>query len=182
MAPELRGRATDQRDGGAPLPTLLWVLLCLAFLQGCATFAVDNTGRIVGVTDGDRLSFLHDDVREQVQVYGIDCPELEQPFGKEAKEATERLALNQPVTVKAWGTHPYTGRMIVVVLLPDGKNLGQELVRAGLAWWDRYYEHERKLAALEADARAAKRGLWVDPNPVPPWEFRPPWQRRRLPP
>ncbi len=95
---------------------------------------------------------------------------------------TERLALGRPVTVRAWGTCPYTGRMIAVVVLPDGRNSGQELVRAGLARWDRYYEDEQELAALEAEARAAKRGLWVDPHPVPPWEFRPPWQRRRLPP
>jgi endonuclease YncB( thermonuclease family) len=59
------------------------------------------------------------------------------------------------------------------VVLPDGRNLNRELVQAGLAWWYRKYApDDRELEKLEAEARSAKRGLWQDPNPVPPWEFR----------
>jgi micrococcal nuclease len=60
-----------------------------------------------------------------------------------------------------------------VHFLPDGRNLNQELVRAGLAWWYRQYaKRDQVLAALEQEARAAKRGLWVEASPVPPWEWR----------
>jgi endonuclease YncB( thermonuclease family) len=59
------------------------------------------------------------------------------------------------------------------VLVSDGRSLNQELVRAGLAWWSRQYApHDTTLAQLEAEARAAKRGLWADAAPLPPWEWR----------
>lgn len=49
----------------------------------------------------------------------------------------------------------------------------RELVRAGLAWWYRHYApRDRELERLEAQARAARRGLWADKDPVPPWEWR----------
>ena len=65
------------------------------------------------------------------------------------------------------------GRLVADVILPDGRNLNRELVRAGLAWWyRRYAPHDAELEALEAEARAARRGLWADPHPVPPWEWR----------
>jgi endonuclease YncB( thermonuclease family) len=51
--------------------------------------------------------------------------------------------------------------------------LNHELVRAGLAWWfQRYARHDGDLKELESEARIARRGLWVDENPLPPWEFR----------
>ncbi len=56
--------------------------------------------------------------------------------------------------------------------VPDGRALNRELVKAGFAWWYRRYAPEdERLKQLEAEARAAKRGLWVDANPVPPWEW-----------
>jgi hypothetical protein len=65
------------------------------------------------------------------------------------------------------------GRLVGDVFTPDGESLNAELVRAGFAWWYRRYAPKNtKLAALEVEARAAKRGLWVDTNPIPPWEFR----------
>lgn len=58
-------------------------------------------------------------------------------------------------------------------MLPDGKVLNQELVREGMCWWYRKYApHDKELVWLEVEAREAKRGLWADPNPVPPWEWR----------
>ena len=64
------------------------------------------------------------------------------------------------------------GRTVGEVILPDGKSLNRELVKAGFAWWHRQYSRDSSLGQLEAEAQAARRGLWVDSNPVPPWEFR----------
>ncbi len=63
------------------------------------------------------------------------------------------------------------GRTIGEVILPDGRIVNRELVRAGFAWWYRKYAPEDEtLKELEAEARDAKRGLWADASPVPPWE------------
>jgi len=65
------------------------------------------------------------------------------------------------------------GRIVGEVLLPDGISLNKQLVSMGLAWWYRKYApNDRTLKALETGAREAKRGLWVDKDPVPPWEWR----------
>ncbi len=65
------------------------------------------------------------------------------------------------------------GRTVAEVLLPDGRSLNREQVKAGFAWWyRRYAPDDDTLAQLEADAKAAKRGLWADADPVPPWEWR----------
>lgn len=59
------------------------------------------------------------------------------------------------------------------VTLPDAKYLNWELVKAGYAWWyRRYAPNDHALDKLENEARNAKRGLWVDPNPIPPWKWR----------
>jgi len=67
---------------------------------------------------------------------------------------------------------------VAEVILPDSRSLNRELVRAGMAWWYRQYaRNDTPLAQLEAEAKAAKRGLWSDPQAVAPWEWRK--QRRR---
>lgn len=68
------------------------------------------------------------------------------------------------------------------VVTVGGKNLNQELVRAGMAWhYVRYAPKDKTLAKLEADARAALRGLWVDKAPIPPWDYRSGPQNARSP-
>ena len=65
------------------------------------------------------------------------------------------------------------GRTLTDVLLPDGTNVNQALVKDGWCWWYRKYAPEDTvLEGLEKEAREAKNGLWVDPQPVPPWEWR----------
>ena len=96
---------------------------------------------------------------------------MKQPFGTRAKQFTGDLAFGQVVTVKVRDIDRYK-RTVGEVMLPDGRNLNQELVRAGLAWWyQKYARRETVLRDLEQEARAAKRGLWVGPKPVEPWEW-----------
>jgi endonuclease YncB( thermonuclease family) len=128
-------------------------------------------GKVVGVTDGDTLSVLPDGRTVTVRLQGIDAPERRQPFGTRAKQFASSLAFGQVVAVHVKG-RDRNARILADVILPDGRNLNQELVRAGFAWWFRRYSSDATLGALEAEARAARRGLWADPNAVPPWEWR----------
>lgn len=95
-------------------------------------------GKVVGVIDGDSLRVMHEGNAEQIRLLGVDCPEKRQPFGTRAKEYTSELAFGQDVTVYGDKRDRY-GRRLAEVLLPDGRSLNQELIKAGLAWWFRKY-------------------------------------------
>ena len=66
-----------------------------------------------------------------------------------------------------------SGRTIADVLLPDGTNINHTLVKEGWCWWYlKYTPNNGELENLEKEAREAKKGLWVDPAPIPPWVYR----------
>ena len=142
--------------------------LCLASVAAAATFS----GKVVGITDGDTITVLVNRAPVKVRLYGIDCPESHQAYGTQAKKATSALAFGKVVFVEAIDRDRY-GRTVGVVTLPGKVNLNQELVKQGMAWWYRQYApSSRDLPKLEDQARKAKIGLWSQPNPIPPWDFR----------
>jgi endonuclease YncB( thermonuclease family) len=141
-----------------------------AFLVGSAA-AEEFTARVVGVTDGDTLTVLHASHSERVRLVGVDAPEKRQAYGERAKRFTADLAFDRTVTVRTTG-RDRNGRLLGEVVLPDGRSLNQELVRAGYAWWFRKYSRDGRLARLEEEARASRRGLWADQAPQAPWDYR----------
>jgi len=150
-----------------------------SLLFGCATLgtvsaalADEYRGKVVSVSDGDSLTVMHDNVREKVILFGVDCPELNQDFGAQAKQYTDQACYGKMVTINQHGADR-RGRVIGVVYLPGGSNLNEELVKQGLAWWsDKYAPNDKNLKAYQETARAQKLGLWAAPNPTPPWIFR----------
>ena len=114
---------------------------------------------------------MRDKDQIEIRLLDIDCPELAQAFGRQAKKQTSDLCFGKSVTVKANGKDRYD-RTLAHVILPNGKQLNRELVKAGLAWWYRKYSDDQSLGKLEADAKKSKRGLWTDVKPVAPWDWR----------
>ncbi len=151
------------------------ILAILAVLLVCLpSYALDRTfsGPVVGIIDGDTIDVLVDRSAVRVRLHGIDCPEKSAPFGNQAKKFASDLAFKKTVTVHTTDIDKY-GRIVGEVILPDGKSLNRELVRAGYAWWYRQYAPgDKELEALEKAARASQKGLWADPDPTPPWEWR----------
>jgi len=163
-----------------PRQSIFLSLLILLFLSislfslAAATF----TGKVVGVSDGDTVSVMREGRALKDRLHGIDCPEKKQPFGTKAKQFTSDLAFGKEGEVRVKDTDRY-GRIVGEIILPGGLSLNKELVYVGLAWWyRRYAPNDRTLKALEAGARAEKKGLWADKNPIPPWEWRK-MQRRK---
>lgn len=108
----------------------------------------------------------------KVWLHGVGTPEPGQDFGARAKQACSELTFGQEITVRERDKDRY-GRTVAEVILPDGKSLKRELVREGMTWhYVKYAPADKDLAALEAEARAAKRGLWSQPGAVPPWGWR----------
>jgi len=128
---------------------------------------------VLRVIDGDTIELLLMKSVEFVKIRldGIDCPEKGQPYYEEATAYTSGLCLHKQVRVIKHGIDKY-GRLIADIVLPDGENLSEEIVRAGFAWWYHLYSDDLILKQLENEARIVRRGLWSQPNPIPPWEFR----------
>lgn len=155
------------------------MILLLFFLLVSPAFAFETwSGKVVGVIDGDTMDVLHDGQAERIRLNGIDCPEKSQPFGKKAKEISSELVFGKEITVRSYKRDRH-GRTVADVLIND-TSLSYELVKLGLAWWYQKYSKDQELETLEAEARLAKRGLWADPNPIPPWDFRHPQHQEAL--
>ena len=126
---------------------------------------------MAGITDGDTIKVLKDD-KEQIKVrlVEIDAPEKKQAFGNRSKQTLSDYCFNKVATLTEKGQDRY-GRTLARVNC-NGVDVNAEMVRVGMAWVYDKYVTDRSLYALQDEAKAARRGLWVDPDPVPPWEWR----------
>jgi endonuclease YncB( thermonuclease family) len=120
---------------------------------------VRPTSLVASVIDGNTLEVLHNRHPEYIRLSGIDCPEKGQAYGQGAKRAISELVYGKEVTVQTDGNDKYK-RTLAYVLLPEGRNLNQELVRQGWCWWYRkYVPGDTKLEGLEQEARDANPGF-----------------------
>lgn len=150
-------------------------VLCLWLLAAPAC-AGEFTGRVVAVADGDTLTVLDAGQRQhRVRLAEIDAPEKRQPFGQRAKQSLSDICFARVAVVADSGRDRY-GRIVGRVRCA-GMDANAEQVRRGMAWVYERYARDPDLWRLQEDARTARRGLWADVAPVPPWQWRA--QRRR---
>jgi len=147
------------------------LLLLVTFL---ASAGLVYQGKVVRIVDGDTLSLLVDNQQLKIRLADIDTPERKQPFGNRAKQALSDLTFGIEARVIEVTKDRY-GR-IVGRVYADGIDVNRELVAQGFAWVFRRYSNDAELLELEAAAKQKGLGLWAEPNPVPPWEWR---QERR---
>lgn len=143
------------------------------FLFPPVSFAAPSSmiAEVVAVLEGDIIKVLKSRRVIVVRLQGIDTPEIEQRYGKQAKDFTEIIAFGQLVVVNVKGEGS-DGHLIAEVILEDGRSLNREIVKEGFAWWYRENSEDLSLWRLENSARKGKLGLWLGEDPVPPWEFR----------
>ena len=140
--------------------------------------AADFRGKVSRVIDGDTVEVRHDGRTERIQLRGIDCPELKQPYGKQAKRAVRAMVSGVTVGVRTYGRDK-RGRVMADLVIDRGRSVAYILLEEGLAWRITSGAHDEALEAAEAEARYAKRGLWSDPNAVAPWVYRASKSRKR---
>ena len=140
-------------------------------------FAESISGRVVAVADGDTLTLLDRSfVEHKIRLSGIDAPEKKQAFGQRAKATMADNVYGLPAEADCRITDRY-GRNICVVRV-NGRDVGLEQIRAGMAWWYRQYAKDQTpreqldYENAEGQAKSARRGLWSDKDPLPPWEWR----------
>lgn len=156
-----------------PVPAALpqakpWLAaLLLAAVAGCAD---GWTGRVVTVPDGDTLKIGHYGEEVSVRLDEIDAPELAQAYGRQSRRSLAGLCLGRYAEIQAVGKDKY-GRTLARVICA-GTDVNAEQIRRGYAWFYAQYSRNPMLRELEAGARARRVGLWADPAPIPPWDFR----------
>lgn len=130
-------------------------------------------GKIVKVLDGDTVIIQEGAEQKILRLSEIDCPEISQPFGKEAKAFTAGKILNRQVSYKSHGIDKYQRTIATVEYGTGAKlNISHELVKAGLAWHYKKYSDSAELSYLEKSSKAKKIGIWSVNNPVEPYRWR----------
>lgn len=154
--------------------------ICLFIWTTANSFIAQTlTGKVVGVMDGDTFKLLTaDSTLVKVRLANIDCPEKKQSFSARAKEFTSDAVFGKTVTINILKTDRYR-RYISNVIYNDSLSLCHELVKNGLAWHFVRYSKDVQLQQLEDKARNDKVGLWQDPNPIAPWEWRESRKKKR---
>ena len=148
---------------------LIAAVLCLSL----PAWALEVAGRLVGLSDGDTITILTAERRQvRVRLGEIDTPESRQPYGNRARQALSELVFGKDVRVVVQDTDRY-GRTVGRVFAGQ-VDANAEMVRQGAAWVYRQYSRDPALLQLEAEAKAARRGLWELPEAeqTPPWEWR----------
>lgn len=125
---------------------------------------------VVGISDGDTITARCTEQTVKIRLAEIDAPEKRQAFGARAKQSLSALCYGKQAEIRPQ-THDRYGRMVARVSCA-GQDASTAQIEAGMAWVYRKYSTAPTLPPLEAQARAASRGLWADPIPTPPWEWR----------
>jgi endonuclease YncB( thermonuclease family) len=155
--------------------TFVLGVLCLSLLQAGALASPQHpgsrfTGLVTHVADGDTLDVKAGGRTYTIRLDGIDAPEGGQAFSQQARQHLRVLAFSQQATVAVQTTDRY-GRLVARVTA-GGLDLGEEMLRAGLAWHFVRYSSDKRLQALEQKARQQRVGLWGDRSAIPPWAYR----------
>ena len=126
------------------------------------------SGKVVSIHDGDTITVLQGKRQIKVRLFGIDAPELKQPYGKKSKQFLVNLIAGKVVEVEENGKDRYK-RTIGTIYL-NGKDINAQMVANGYAWV--YRKFSKKYTPQESKAKSQKLGLWRDKEPTPPWEWR----------
>lgn len=136
------------------LSTLIVLWLMPAFF---APTSGDKPVIVDRVIDGDTFVTA---TGERIRLYGIDAPEMDQPYGPEAKAVLTDL-LDGPVTIDRVTKDRY-GRTIATAK-GRGREIASEMIAAGAAWMYRKYCSRPlcvNLRRLEAKSKRLRKGLW----------------------
>jgi endonuclease YncB( thermonuclease family) len=129
------------------------------------------TGKVVSITDGDTIIVRPSaGPSVKVRLIHVDAPERGQAFGTRARQALGDLIDGQTVEIIGTSKDRY-GRLLGDVR-HSGRSVNLEMVKRGFAWAYVEYDPPAEYVAAESEARSARRGLWADKSPEPPWTYR----------
>jgi len=158
------------------MKTILLSLVIMLIATMLPVSAESFTGKVISVADGNTLMVVSNNRAVKIRPAGVDAPDLDQAYGPQAREFLENLVKGKNVWVDVKKQDHY--RRLVAPVIVDGLDVSVALAAAGMAWYDSKTAGNGQIAMADAEAQAKKIGLWSQPNPIPPWDFR---QQRRGP-
>lgn len=126
------------------------------------------SAKVVKISDGDTITILQGKQQIKVRLFGIDAPELKQPYGKKSKQFLANLIAGKVVEVEENGKDRY--KRILGIVYHKGQDINAQMVENGYAW--AYVKYSIIYVDQEKTARENKRGLWQSSDPTPPWVWR----------
>lgn len=151
----------------------LCCILVFCVLSYCmqATAGEGMNARCINVKDGDTLVAEINGARFEINIKGVDAPELGQPFGDEAENFLSSLVLDKDLHLD--GVSGDVDRSLSAHVTQGDIDLAKALLEKGLAWHDTLHgDVQESLVFEQLKARSAGLGLWSQPTPVPPWQWR----------
>jgi micrococcal nuclease len=150
----------------------LKLLAGLVLVLAAAGVNAKDTGayRVIGIQDGDTLTVLRDRRPVRVRLAFVDSPERRQGYGERARQSLSSMCYGKNAVITVLSTDRY--RRPVARVSCAGVDVSRAQVARGFAWVYVQYNKDPSLPALQAAAAAKRRGLWAEPHPVPPWDFR----------
>lgn len=128
--------------------------------------------KVVKISDGDTFVGINrDNLQIKLRIWGIDAPEKKQAYGTKSKDFLSSMIFGKTVTVDVQKQDGW-GRYLTYVYTPEGKDVSLEMIKNGYAWHYIKYDSSEKYNAAETNAKKNKLGLWADPKPIAPWDFR----------
>jgi len=144
---------------------LLFVLLLFVFNTSGTL-----TGKIVRVIDGDTMIILmNGNIQVRIRLADIDAPETGQEFGEKSRLYLAEMVAGKAVRIEYEERDIY-GRILGTIFV-DGKNINEEMVRAGLAW-EYKYNKNKKIKELQKEAQNRGINIWSSKNPIDPYDYR----------
>ena len=154
-----------------PLVAILTVLYCALPVEARTLQVL-----VVDVNDGNTMTVENTGRRFKLVLKAAEAPERDQPYGEVARQHLSGLVLNREAAVEFAGLG--SGALLIGKVMVGNRDIGLQMIRDGVAWFDKTYVSEmgqwesRVYADSEQAARSEHRGIWHDPSPIPPWEWR----------
>ncbi|MFN5423560.1 MAG: thermonuclease family protein, partial [bacterium] len=133
-----------------PLRLLFLSTFSFIFLSCDVSSQVESnslSGNVVKIIDGDTYDILLNGKQTRIRMFGIDAPERGMDYYRVAKEYLGELCMDQIIRLEVINTDRY-GRMVAKSFLPDGRELGAEMIKEGMAWHFKRYSDDESLAQL----------------------------------
>ena len=148
------------------LQIVFYILLLCTYAN-----SLELIGKVIKVSDGDTITLLTDDkVSHKVRLNDIDAPEKKQPFGSKSRDNLASYIAGETVTVRYKSKDRY-GRVLGTIYF-DNLDINLQQVKNGYAWVYKQYSKNQTYYKEEQKARDLKKGLWIEKEPIAPWEFR----------